>query len=213
MSPACRQNGLCTFFADKCVAMDAEDCSRSAACRQAGACRAEGGHCVSTPDPASFATKVRSKGSIGAGVSLLIAGTILTVVGGSVGFGGEEDEHLTAGLIFTGIGGSMIVTGVPLTALGATEIPYNSHARSIPAMAGGTFLAGALGGSAVVGGGILAGLGEAVGLLPICLGTGVMVGGVALGWHGATAVPDELPSTLGVNLHVGPGTVSATGTF
>ena len=44
--PECTAQGLCHAVDGRCLAVEAEDCSRSAMCAQAGACHIENGLCV-----------------------------------------------------------------------------------------------------------------------------------------------------------------------
>ncbi len=158
-----------------------------------------------TGDPA---TKPRSELTRNVGIGFTIAGTLLGA--GGVAMLASGDTAIL-GAAVAPIGGALIITGIPLWAVGASEIPQLTEPESEAAIIGGTILVGfGVAGTGVSG--VLAISGSKAALVPLGLGLAAVGGGAALAAYGAEEVVLGQTSTL-PQVRLGPGALDLRWSF
>jgi len=215
-SPGCRDSGRCSLRAGVCVVASDADCSQTTACRVYRACTARQGRCVFghpaavllAPEPEA-ATKPRSLLVYRVGVGFTIAGVALAV--GGAAMMASDDARVWAAAVLAPTSGALVVSGIPLWALGGSKIPAATEPRSDAATIGGTVIAGlGLGGATVSG--VFAVAGTRVALLPLGLSLGALGGGVGLATYGAEEVPLGTAGTM-PHVQIGPGSLDLRWSF
>lgn len=199
-SNACRVHGLCAARGQTCVAEDPAHCLASQICDERGACSPRGGACVRDLDsPMSGEMKTRSVGLRNTGIGFTIAGPVLGLVGAGLL---SERETVVAGIFMTPVGASLLMMGIPMWMLGAHEIPSDTEPLSMGAVVGGVVLAGlGLGGMGVGSVFFMATEDNTLPAIPMVLGGGMLIGGIAAGIYGieTTRIVDN------TSLRIGPG--------
>ncbi|MBW2454495.1 MAG: hypothetical protein JRI68_08290 [Deltaproteobacteria bacterium] len=217
-SVGCRDEGRCSLRADRCVVASDADCGQTTACRVYRACVARQGRCVFGSGPTPLApvpaapeedTKPRSLLVYRTGVGFTIAGSALAIMGAALMT--NDDARIWSAAIVAPTAGVLVVSGIPLWALGGSSIPSATEPQSDGATIGGIILTTfGLGGSIVSG--VFAAAGTKMALLPLGLSFGAMGGGVALATYGAEEVPLGTARAL-PNVQLGPGSLDLTWSF
>jgi len=123
----------------------------------------------------------------------------------------SSDTAIWGTAVLAPIGGALIVTGIPLWAVGASAIPQLTEPESEAAIIGGTILAG-LGVAGTGVSGVFAISGSKAALLPLGLGLAAVGGGVTLATYGAEEVVLGQTSTL-PQVRLGPGSLDLSWSF
>lgn len=199
-SNACRAHGLCAARGQSCVAEDPAHCLASQICSERGACVPRGGVCVRDRDGGvTGAMKMRSEGLRNTGIAFTIAGPVLGLVGAGLLTAGDT---AIAGVFMTPVGASLLMIGIPMWMLGAHEIPSHTEPASMGALVGGVVLAGlGLGGLGVGATFFMATEDNTLPAIPMVLGGGMLIGGIAAGIYGI----ETKPIVDNASLRVGPG--------
>jgi hypothetical protein len=154
-------------------------------------------------------TKDRSELVRNTGIGFTIAGVVLGV--GGVAMIGSEDIAIWGATVLAPVGGTLIITGVPLWVIGASEIPELTEPESEAAIIGGTILAGlGVGGTGVSG--VVAIAGSKAALLPLGLGLAAVGGGIVLATYGAEERVIGQAS-MGPQIRLGPGSFDLRWSF
>ncbi len=210
----CSSYGLCTEQNGRCVAVTSSDCRGSGVCRHMGACMADAGMCV-VPPPEPLDTE---DGTVDRNLDVMWGG--LGVSLGGVGLGMvalpllllEDGDGIAPGLILTATGTTALVVGVPLIALGASDIPAGTKPANAGLMVGGVVLAGLGTASLTITSGVFIGSEDPLWGVPVALSLATMAGGSIMAAFGAATVPitpedDEEWATSAPEIRVGPGGV------
>jgi hypothetical protein len=215
-SNACRMQGLCAADGQRCVAREDRHCLRAHVCAAFEACDAQGGACVpgdAGEDWEPGGAGPRSLGMRNTGIGFTIAGPILALISVPMLFVGldsnSDDPSLVISATVIGpLGGTMLVFGVPMWALGAQEIPANTEPESSGMLVGGLVMS-ALGISGLTAGafGLLLSEGERGFAIPMAMGAAFVIPGIAMSVYGIETVPRTRD---GASLHLGAGSAELT---
>lgn len=210
----CSTYGLCTERAGTCVAATSSDCRGSGVCRHLGACTAEAGRCVlPPPEPlgAGDGTVDRSLDTMWGGLGVSLGGVGLGMIALPLLLL-EDGDGVAPGLILTATGTTAVLMGVPLMALGASDIPAGTKPANTGLMVGGVVLAGLGTAGTTVTSGAFIGTGEPLWGIPVAVSLATMAGGTIMAAFGAATVPitpeDEADWASAPEIRVGPGGVS-----
>lgn len=208
-SAACRSHGLCAARGQSCVAEEPLHCLESRVCIEQGACSPRGGICVRDrqAEDVGGVTKPRSLGLRATGIAFTIAGPLLGAVGTSLLFT-DDDGAIVAGAFMAPVGGTLLLMGIPMWAIGQQEIPGHTQPQSMGALTTGIVLS-ALGLGGIGVGGVFFGAAETDNTLPaipMVIGGSMLIGGLAAGIYGIATTPISQAATL----RVGPGSFDLT---
>jgi hypothetical protein len=216
-SNACRVGGLCSADGQRCIAKYANQCKRARVCESMGLCRPYRGMCVEGDIDeddwdASSIGHARSLGMRNTGIGFTIAGPILSFIALPMAFvgaeNGGEEGLLATSLVLGPLGGTMLVFGVPMWALGAQHIPMGTEMKSTGTVVGGLVLSSiGLGGITVGAFGLMLSEGERGWAVPMAVGGACAIPGIAMGVYGIETVPvDRREATF----HLGAGSAEFT---
>jgi hypothetical protein len=182
-SAACDIEGLCAARGQSCVAEEPVHCLQSKMCGTHGLCRVMDGRCIQeSPVVGDVTTHPRSVAMRNTGIAFSIIGPVLGLLGGGMFL---SKETAVAAAFLAPIGGSLTILGVPMWALGASEIPDGTEPNSSGSIVGGVILAGlGLSGIGVGTTFFLTTEENTITAIPMAMGGSMLIAGIALGVYG-----------------------------